>query len=101
MQANITVDQVFAENMKFAAEERCLPWEETRDGVTVVVEPKLHFESDMTVWHLSRHAFAHYRHWKRDGANVSFFEHGHKTGDQVMMDARCTIIREIETGEWA
>lgn len=101
MPANITVDQVFAENMEFPVEERCLPWEESRDGVTVVVEPKLHFASDMTIWHLSRHAFAHYRHWKHDGASVSFFEHGHKTGDQVMMDARCTVIREIENGEWA
>jgi phage terminase large subunit-like protein len=101
MPSDITVDQVFRENLALPEAERTLPWEESRDGVTVVVEPKPHYAEDMTAWHLSRHAFCHYRDWKADGAKARFFDQAHKTGDEVMMTARVMVIREIEAGEWS
>lgn len=39
----MTVEEIFAEDRGNAPAERSLPWEEVRDGMTVVIEPKPHW----------------------------------------------------------
>lgn len=39
MAASIDVDETFAQDRENRPLERTLPWEESRDGMTVVVEP--------------------------------------------------------------
>ena len=41
------IDAIFAADSERPPAERSLPWLETRDGITVVVEPKPHWASDM------------------------------------------------------
>lgn len=41
------VEEIFAEDRRNPSSERSLPWEETRGGVTVVVDPKPHWASDV------------------------------------------------------
>ena len=43
MAASISIDEIFAQDRENHPNERTLPWEETRDGITVVVEPKPHW----------------------------------------------------------
>lgn len=43
MSASIDVDEIFAQDRENRPMERTLPWEESRDGITVVVEPKPHW----------------------------------------------------------
>ncbi len=45
-----SIDAIFAEDATWPPYDRSLPWEETRDGVTVVIEPKTHFSDDMMVF---------------------------------------------------
>ena len=41
------IDAIFAADRQHPPHERSLPWLETRGGLTVVVEPKPHWASDM------------------------------------------------------
>ena len=41
------IDAIFAADRQHPPHERSLPWPEVRDGITVVVEPKPHWASDM------------------------------------------------------
>ncbi len=52
MAASIDVDEIFAQDRENRPLERTLPWEESRDGMTVVVEPKPHCAEDMRVFRL-------------------------------------------------
>ena len=48
----MSVDEIFAEDRNSPPAERSLPWEESRGGVTVVVEPKPHWAEDMRAFRL-------------------------------------------------
>ena len=48
----MTVDEIFADDRRNPPSERSLPWEETRNGVTVIVEPKPHWAEDMRAFRL-------------------------------------------------
>ncbi|WP_455566560.1 hypothetical protein [Ochrobactrum teleogrylli] len=41
------IDFIFRADRENPPAERSLPWEETRDGITVVVEPKPHWADDL------------------------------------------------------
>lgn len=41
------IDAIFAADHEQPPSERSLPWPETRDGITVIIEPKPHWASDM------------------------------------------------------
>lgn len=45
-----TIDEIFAEDRSNPPAERCLPWIESRDGITVVVEPRPHWAEDLRVF---------------------------------------------------
>lgn len=97
----ILVDAIFADDRRNPPTDRLLPWEETRDGVTVVVEPKPHWASDMKTFRLLERVYCYYADWNRNGPDARFFAHPDTRGDDVMMKARAMIAGEIAAGLWA
>lgn len=96
----IDVDTIFARDREHPPAERSLPWEESRDGLTVVIEPKPHWASDMLAFRLTVREYCYYRDWLRSGAQALFFAHAETNGDQVVLKARAEISREIANGLW-
>lgn len=95
----ITSDTIFAQDRENPPADRSLPWEENRGGLTVVIEPKPHWASDMLAFKLTAHAYCTYRDWIENG-RARFFPHPETSGDAVMMKARAMIAREIADGLW-
>lgn len=100
MTAIIDIDQIFREDHDNPPSERTLPWEETRDGITVVVEPKPHWAEDMRGFRLGACEYCHYSEWTAQGGRARFYGHIDTSGDDVMMKARALIAREIADGLW-
>ncbi|MEO9336765.1 hypothetical protein ABFT80_04940 [Mesorhizobium sp. SB112] len=96
----ISVDEIFADDLRNLPSERSLPWEECRDGVTVVVEPKPHWASDMRAFKLNTREYCAYRDWLAAGSSTRFYQHIDTSGDDVMLKARAMIAREIAEGLW-
>ncbi|ABS65979.1 conserved hypothetical protein [Xanthobacter versatilis] len=96
----IDIDEIFRHDVGNLPAERSLPWEETRDGVTVVVEPKPHWAEDMRAFRLDAREYCRYADWIAHGARARFFGHVDTSGDEVMMKARAMIAREIADGLW-
>jgi hypothetical protein len=91
----MSVDDIFASDRRNAPDERSLPWEETRGGVTVIVEPQPHWAEDMTAFRLTDRAYCYYADWTLNGPGARFFRHPETSGDDVMANARAMIAREI------
>ncbi len=100
MIAIIDIDQLFREDHENPPSERTLPWEETRDGITVVVEPKPHWAEDMRGFRLDAREHCRYAEWTAHGGRARFFGHIDTSGDDLMMKARAMIAREIADGLW-
>ena len=100
MPAIIDVDQIFLEDREHSLSERTLPWEESRDGMTVVVEPKPHWAEDMRVFRLDAREYCRYAEWTAHGTRARFFGHIDTSGDDLIMKARAMIAREIADGLW-
>ena len=100
MPAMIDIDRIFRENRAGPPSERTLPWEETRDGITVVVEPKPHWADDMRAFRLEAREYCRYADWTANGGHARFYGHIDPSGDEVMMRARAMIAREIADGLW-
>lgn len=96
----IDIDTIFAQDRAQLPQERSLPWEEHRDDLIVVVEPKPHWASDMLVFKLMSREYCTYRDWAENGSSARFFQHVETTGDDVMLKARAMIAREIADGLW-
>ena len=96
----ITVEEIFAADLHCPPSRRSLPWQETRDGVTVVVEPKPHWAADMAAFRLGDRAYCSYADWIEHGPEGRFFEHPETRGDDVMASARAMLEREIARGLW-
>ncbi len=96
----ITIDEIFAQDRENDPGERSLPWEETRDGLTVIVEPKPHWAEDMRAFRLGSQEYCRYAEWTANGSRARFYGHSDTTGDAVMMKARAMIAREIADGLW-
>ncbi|CAM5299354.1 MAG: hypothetical protein ACJAVZ_002007 [Afipia broomeae] len=97
----IDVDSIFALDRARPSAERSLPWEEHRDGVTVVVEPKPHWANDMLAYRLTAREYCYFADWQEHGSHARFFKHADTCGDDVMMKARAGISREIAEGLWS
>ncbi|GEC15848.1 hypothetical protein [Nitrobacter winogradskyi] len=97
----MTVDDIFADDRCNPPAKRSLPWEETCGGVTVVVEPKPHWASDMTVFRLTERSWCSYADWIENGPAARFIDHPETRGDDVMMKARAMVGREIALGRWS
>ena len=94
----ITLDEIFAEDRQNPPEDRSLPWEEIQNGMTVVVEPKPHWASDMRTFQLTARAYCYYADWTGNGPGARFFAHPETCGDDVMTKARAMIARAIADG---
>lgn len=97
----LTVDEIFADDLENPPSERSLPWQESRDGMTVVVEPKPHWAEDMRVFRLNAREYCRYAEWTADGGRARFYGHIDTSGDDLMMKARSMIAREIADGLWS
>lgn len=91
----MTVDEILADDRRRPPEDRSLPWEETRSGVTVVVEPKPHWAADMNAFRLTDRAYCYYADWIANGSGARFFRHPDTSGEDVMQRARTMLAREI------
>ena len=100
MPGTIDIDRIFHENRASPPSERTLPWEETRDGITVVVEPKPHWADDMRAFRLEAPEYCSYADWTANGGHARFYGHIDTSGDDLMMQARAMIAREIADGLW-
>ncbi|MGV6876083.1 hypothetical protein ACUSIJ_25820 [Pseudochelatococcus sp. B33] len=94
----MTVDQILADDLRNPPAERSLPWEETHGGITVIIEPKPHWASDMTVFRLIDRAWCYYADWIAHGPAARFFDHPEMCGNDVMMKTRAMLLREIADG---
>ena len=101
MSANIDIDEIFAQDRENRPTERTLPWEESRDGMTVVVGPKPHGADDMRVFRLDAREHRRYAGWTAHGVRARFFGHIDTSGDDLIMKARAMIAREIADGLWS
>lgn len=100
MSASISIDQIFREDLENLPSERSLPWQESRDGITVVVEPKPHWAEDMRVFRLATREHCRYAEWTVHGGRARFYGHIDTSGNDLMMKVRALIAREIADGLW-
>ncbi len=100
MSASVCIDEIFRDDRSKPPTERSLPWEETRDGVTVVVEPKPHWAADLRAFRLNAREYCYYADWSAQGGRARFYGHIDTSGDDVMMKARAMVAREIAEGLW-
>jgi hypothetical protein len=101
MADHIDIDFIFQADRENPPAERSLPWEETRDGVTVVVEPKPHWAEDLRAFRLNAREYCYYADWSRYGARARFYGHIDTCGDDLLLKARALIVREIAEGHWS
>lgn len=94
------VDEIFADDLDYPPSERALSWMETRDGITVVVEPKPHWSKDMRAFRLAACEYSHYADWTAYGGQTRFYGHTDTSGDDVIMKARAMVAREIADRLW-
>ncbi|OJY71989.1 MAG: hypothetical protein BGP12_12830 [Rhodospirillales bacterium 70-18] len=95
------IDFIFRADRENPPAERSLPWEETRDGITVVVEPKPHWAEDARAFRLDAREYCYYAGWSRYGARARFYGHIDTCGDDLLLKARALIVREIAEGHWS
>ena len=96
----IDIDAIFAADRQHPPQERSLPWPETRGGVTVVIEPKPHWASDMRAFRSEARAYCAYADWTANGARARFFGHVDTCGDDLIRKARALVAGEIADGLW-
>lgn len=94
------IDAIFAADHERPPTERSLPWPETRDGITVVIEPKPHWASDMRAFRAETREYCAYADWTANGARARFFGHIDTSGNDLIRKARMLIASEIANGHW-
>lgn len=99
--SSMTIKEIFADDRQLPPTERSLPWQETRNGITVVVEPKSHWASDLRAFILSAQSYCYYADWCHHGRNARFFAHISISGSDILMKARDLISQEIDEGHWS
>ena len=100
MSRSIDIDTIFTEDRSNPPKQRCLPWEETRDGLAVVVEPKPHWADDLRVFRLDLREYCRYADWVADGGRARFYGHIDINGADLLLKARTMLAREIAEGLW-
>ena len=90
---------IFAADRVHPPHERSLPWPETRNGMTVIVEPKPHWASDMRAFRPDVREYCAYADWVEHGACARFFGHIAICGDDLIRKARALIACEIAEGQ--
>lgn len=96
----IDIDAIFAPDRQHPPHERSLPWPETRGDLTVVVEPKPHWASDMRAFRSDASEYCTSADWTENGARARFFGHVDTCGDDLLRKARARVASEIADGFW-
>ncbi|MET3790988.1 hypothetical protein [Aquamicrobium terrae] len=96
-----TLDEIFADDRRNPPSERSLPWEEARDDITVVVEPKPPWAEDLRAFRIDAREYCSYADWSRCGARARFYAHIDTCGDDLLLKAHALIVREIAEGQWS
>lgn len=94
------IDAIFAADRQRLPHERSLPWPETRNGMTVIVEPKPHWANDMRAFLSDVREYCTYADWLENGARARFFGHIAICGDDLIRKARALVAGEIADGHW-
>jgi len=94
------IDAIFAADRRRPPHERSLPWPETRNGMTVIVEPKPHWANDMRAFLSDVREYCTYADWLENGARARFFGHIAICGDDLIRKARALVAGEIAEGHW-
>ena len=94
------IDAIFAADRQRPPHERSLPWPETRNGMTVIVEPKPHWANDMRAFLCDVREYCTYADWLENGARARFFGHIAICGDDLIRKARAFVACEIADGHW-
>ncbi len=97
----IDIDAIFAADRQRPPHERSLPWPETRNGMTVIVEPKPHWANDMRAFLSDVREYCTYADWLENGARARFFGHIAICGDDLIRKARALVAGEIADGHWS
>ena len=100
MSHSIDIDAIFTEDRCNPPTERCLPWRESKSGISVVVEPKPHWADDLRVFRLDRREYCFYADWLADGCRARFYGHIDTCGADLLLKARTMLAREIADGLW-
>ena len=95
------IDAIFAADRQHPPRERSLPWPETRDGITVVIEPKPHWANDMRAFRSGAREYCAYADWAENGARARFFGHIDTCGQDLIRKARALVACEIADGHWS
>ncbi len=96
----IDIDAIFAADRQRPPHERSLPWPETRNGMTVIVEPKPHWANDMRAFLSDVREYCTYADWLENGARARFFGHIAICGNDLIRKARAFVAGEIADGHW-
>lgn len=96
----MAVEAIFAADREQPPAIRSLPWLESKEGVTVVVEPKPHWASDLRAFRRDAREYCYYRDWLAHGPRARFFAHVSISGVDVLRKARALIEQEIHDGLW-
>jgi hypothetical protein len=94
------IDAIFAADRQRPPHERSLPWPETRNGMTVIVEPKPHWANDMRAFLSDVREYCTYADWLESGVRARFFGHIAICGDDLIRKARAFVAGEIADGHW-
>lgn len=81
------IDAPFAPDRQHPPRERFPPWPETRDGITVVIEPKPHWANDMRPLRSKARKRCAYADWVENGARTRFFGHIDTCGNDLIRKA--------------
>ena len=92
------IDAVFAADREHPPRERSLPWPETKNGITVIIEPKPHWASDMRAFRSNSREYCTYADWTTQGERARFFGHINTSGDDLMRKARALVACEVAEG---
>jgi hypothetical protein len=93
------IEAIFAADRAHSPHERSLPWPETRNGMTVIVEPKPPWASDMRAFRHDVREYCAYADWAEHGARARFFGHIAICGDDLIRKARAQIACEVAEGQ--
>ncbi|TPI12211.1 hypothetical protein FJW06_17585 [Mesorhizobium sp. B4-1-3] len=96
----IDIDAIFTVDRERPPYERSLPWSETRGDITVVIEPKPHWASDMRAFRSDVREYCAYADWTAHGERARFFGHIDTHGDDLIRKARAVVASEIADGRW-
>lgn len=94
------IDAIFTADREQPPLERSLPWLEHKAGITLVIEPRPHWASDLRAFRQNSREYCYYQDWLANGPRARFFTHISLCGEDLLHRARTMIRQEIADGIW-